>query len=494
MDLGQVFTKRDIADYMTSLFTLEKEADILEPCFGSGAFLASLRKGGFKNVSGYEIDEDLFRATDRQFPDYHLYRGDFLSADNGMKYDGVIMNPPYIRHEKIDGLERYGISKKILKKSGLYRGLPSTANLYMYFVIKSIEVLRDGGELIVIFPGSWLKTQNGEKFKAELEKRCGIEEEIYVSGSIFEENAMVEVLILKLIKNRPDVLKGRKKLVADGRGVHEMPLYEASAKNLCGMELGFRASFHEMAKVRRGLSTGWNGFFINPAVENPSNKAPILSSPKAVCGYRTEGAAWDNLFLADGKEDLPEEWLAYIAAAQGELMKKKSPKTLYEKCRNGMPWYALNPIDSRGILFSYFVRNDMKFILNDAKVLARDNFYIIQPHEKGGELLLFALLNNIYTYMQLEHMGKEYGAGLLKLQRYDIENLMFPPLADISGEDKIYLVQLAEKLARCAAPQCITEITKVLEKYSSVKARDVMGEYENRKAVRLGDGHGKKCS
>lgn len=493
MDLGQVFTKSDIADYMTSLFTLDKEADILEPCFGNGAFLASLHRGGFGNVYGYEIDEELFEATDRQFPYFHLYRADFLSADNEVKYDGIIMNPPYIRHEKIDGLERYGISKKILKKCTLYQNLPSTANLYMYFVMKTIEVLRDKGELIVIFPSSWLKARNGVKFKDELEKRCGIEEEIYVSGNIFEENAMVEVIILKLRKNKPGISKRRKKLVADEQGVHEMPLYETAFKNICGMELGFGASFYEMAKVRRGLSTGWNGFFINPAVENPSNKTPILSTPKAVCGYRTKGAVCDNLFLADG-EGLPEEWLSYIDTAQKELMEKKSPKTLYEKLRNGMPWYELKAIDSRGILFSYFVRNDMKFILNDAEVMVRDNFYIIQTNERREELLFFALLNSIYTYMQLEHMGKKYGAGLLKLQRYDIENLMFPPLAVISGEDKEYLVRLAGKLAQGASPQCIMEITKVLEKYSSVKARDVIQEYENRKAVRLGDSYGKKCS
>lgn len=489
MDLGQVFTKSDVADYMTSLFTLDHDSKVLDPCFGGGAFLDSLNKFGFKNVTGYEIDASLFTATEKQFPNYNLYRADFLSSGNGEKYDGIIMNPPYVRHEKIDDLEVYGITKKVLKKNGSYTGLPSTANLYMYFIMKSIELLSDNGELIVIFPSSWLKARSGVQFKNQLQEKCGIEEETHISGNIFETDAMVEVLILKLRKNKFDISKRVRKLVSDGQGLHDV-----SFENSCTIDLGFKTSFHEIARVRRGLSTGWNGFFINPNVNNKTNKTPILSTPKAVSGYRTRGAACDNLFMIKENEVLSEDWLTYISMAQKELLAKKTPKSLYMKCLEGAPWYELSSIDSRGILFSYFVRNDMKFIMNDAEFLARDNFYIIQPKMKEKKLLLFALLNSIYTYIQLECIGKKYGAGLLKLQRYDIESLVFPSMTEISKEDSAYLTALAAQLVETADKQCITEITKVLEKYALICAKDVTSEYQNMKDLRLGEGYGKKCS
>lgn len=488
MDLGQVFTKKNIADYMTSLFTISKKAKILEPCFGEGAFLSSLYRSGFEDVTGYEIDDFLFETTKRRFPDYHLCRADFLSSSNDVKYDGIIMNPPYVRHEKIDDLEMYGITKKILKQNQLYQGLPSTANLYMYFIIKTLRLLDKKGELIVIFPSSWLKARSGEKFRNELQKQCEIEEEIYVSGNVFEEDALVEVLILKLRKSRLETSKQVKRLIADELGLREVVL-----ENSCMMELGFRASFSEVAKVHRGLSTGWNEFFINPDVENDMNKMSILSTPKAVFGYRTQGAICDALFVVNENRSLSDDCLTYIGMAQKELAEKKKPKTLYEKYISGIPWYELNTIDSRGILFSYFVRNDMKFIMNDAGFLARDNFYIIQSRKKNGELLLFALLNNIYTYIQLECMGKKYGAGLLKLQRYDIENIMFPFPKEISNEDKICLVNHAKRLIESADKQCIIEITKVIEKYALIKAEDIINKYQNMKLIRLGDKHGKKC-
>ena len=36
MDLGQVFTNKLVAEYMTSLFSLKKSACMLDPCFGNG--------------------------------------------------------------------------------------------------------------------------------------------------------------------------------------------------------------------------------------------------------------------------------------------------------------------------------------------------------------------------------------------------------------------------------------------------------------------------
>ena len=41
-ELGQVFTKGNVAHYMVSLFDLPQYANIMEPCFGTGSFLDAL--------------------------------------------------------------------------------------------------------------------------------------------------------------------------------------------------------------------------------------------------------------------------------------------------------------------------------------------------------------------------------------------------------------------------------------------------------------------
>ena len=47
MDLGQIFTTGNVASYMVNLFTIPKDARIIEPCFGEGAFLRALTDSGY---------------------------------------------------------------------------------------------------------------------------------------------------------------------------------------------------------------------------------------------------------------------------------------------------------------------------------------------------------------------------------------------------------------------------------------------------------------
>ena len=116
MDLGQVFTRGQAAEYMVSLFGVDKDARLLDACFGDGAFLEALRQRGYGDVTGYEIDKDICGRTAVRYPEYKLVQGDFLGVQERASYDGIIMNPPYIRQEKIDDLEPLGITKTVLRK------------------------------------------------------------------------------------------------------------------------------------------------------------------------------------------------------------------------------------------------------------------------------------------------------------------------------------------------------------------------------------------
>ena len=62
-DLGQVFTKGNVARYMVSLFDLPKKAAIMDPCFGAGSFLDALIEYEYENVTACEMDTILFENT-----------------------------------------------------------------------------------------------------------------------------------------------------------------------------------------------------------------------------------------------------------------------------------------------------------------------------------------------------------------------------------------------------------------------------------------------
>lgn len=476
MDLGQIFTNMTVARFMVSLFSIKETSCILDPCFGKGAFVDACVEKGFANITGYELDRNLYSAVHNKHLNFSLKWGDFLSASNSIKYDAIIMNPPYIRHEKIDDLKELGITKKQIRKNPIYRTLPSTANMYMYFIIKALYLLKKNGEMVVIFPASWLNAKSGENFKKLLESLCSIDRQIHVYGKAFETDALVEVVILKVVRGQhpktPNVEYAKL-----NNGKITMARSNRQDKNIVLSE-----SFGTYGTVRRGITTGCNSIFINPNIHGcDSYLLPILSGPKNVKGYGTIGAKLDKLLFIQ-QENISKNLRTYIYNWEKEIKQTQKPKTMYEKIRFNKRWYRIMPINSEGILFNYFVRDDMKFVLNETRVMARDNFYIIAPQINTH--LLFALLNNFYTYYQLEHRGKKYGAGLLKIQKYDIEDLTFPNINIFTPEDKKHLIALSKSMIKTGKSK-VPEITKIISPYTAWNYKKIVSAYEDIRANRL---------
>ena len=479
-DLGQVFTKSSVAHYMVSLFELPKQASILDPCYGEGSFLDALLANEYDNVTACEIDTAIFENTKEKYYQYRLINNDFLKYETSDKYDGVIMNPPYIRQEKIDELKEFGITKKVLRTNPIFSGLPSTANMYMYFIMKAIDLLKFGGQLIVIFPSSWINARGGIEFQKTMLSQCGVEKQIHVHGDVFEQAALVDVVILKLVKGKNNFDTFEEYLEAK-----DEVLQKVSLKKVKGFE-EFSYPFSKLATVRRGVTTGCNEMYINPELisEDSACFKPIISSPKSIDGYTTLNARLDRLFCPE-ENIVSDEISNYLDFWKNKIMQEQKPKTLYLKVNSSEKWYEIREICGEGILFSYFVRNDMKFVMNETGVLARDNFYIIKP--KVNKWVLFALLNNYYTFYQLELCGKKYGAGLLKLQRYDIEGLYFPDYDLLSASDKDEMAALSRKLLESADNSIIGEITKLISRYCNINCEEITERYMAAKMNRLGD-------
>ena len=476
-DLGQVFTKKNVADYMVDQFTLSPESTILDPCFGKGVFLDSLSEKGIYQVLGIELDKNLFNSVKQKKINLKLFNSDFLSYEISENIDGIIMNPPYLRQEKIDELNEFGITKDILLKNKIYENLSRKANLYMYFILKGLDLLRSGGELIAIFPGSWMNSKVGENFKKEIDKIANTMSLTKIIGDPFENKAMVDVVIMKLIKNSNIENCKPKFISVDGNKINEQMLGELNIKEALPIP------FSEYANVRRGLTTGYNDFFINPKIKNSKQYVrDIISSPKQIKGYSTKETVVDKILLLNSNMKKSSELISYISKYESMIKQTKKPTTIYNNLEN-TKWYELKEIDSMGIWFNYFVRNDMKFIYNDSPALARDNFYVITP--KIDTYILFALLNNYFTYFQLEMNGKKYGSGLLKLQTYDIKNLTFINIDDINENDMNELKVISKDLMNNGNLLNIDKITNIISKYTQANGAKIKEKYFDIKNNRL---------
>jgi len=82
-------------------------------------------------------------------------------------FDVVLANPPYVRHELITDI------KPVLKSAygALYSG---TADLYVYFYYRAVQLLRPGGMLVFISSNKWFRAAYGAKLRAHIGSACHV--------------------------------------------------------------------------------------------------------------------------------------------------------------------------------------------------------------------------------------------------------------------------------------------------------------------------------
>ncbi|KXB81254.1 N-6 DNA Methylase [Varibaculum cambriense] len=477
-ELGQVFTSAVVADFMTGMLDLDSDARIFDPCFGDGAFLAALSKRGFTNVSGCEIDTRLHEYCREKYPQFNLRCKDFLREDSGRLFDGIIVNPPYIRHQRIDDLAGIGITRSSLRENPLFAPITLDSNLYMYFLVKAISMLAPGGQLVAIFPDSWLFSDSATTYKETLLAGCQVERKVKISGDVFLGSVSTSVMIVKFIRQARSIRPKEEELrITEGkltrRNTHE-PL-----------QLGFNASFPDIGSIKVGLKTGYNKMFLNPDFEGAEAYCvPIISSPKQMEGFSTNGAFPGKLLAIRPGDKLTPAAKNYLNVWKKKILSENYPKEFSCKMRADSKWYVKNPAGEKSVLFGYIIQNRMRFFDNQQGVLATSNLYALTP--KIDHWLFFALLNSYYTFYQLEAVQRTYGGGMLKIQVFDFDSLTFPDPEAISPPDRERLAMLGRKLAKSGDENALAEISEVVSRYSVVSLDDLVEGYHFLVSRRLG--------
>lgn len=82
-------------------------------------------------------------------------------------FDIVLANPPYVRQELIKD------QKPVLKRvyGDLFSG---TADLYVFFYLRALQLLRPGGMLAFISSNKWFRAKYGEKLREHIAETCAV--------------------------------------------------------------------------------------------------------------------------------------------------------------------------------------------------------------------------------------------------------------------------------------------------------------------------------
>ncbi|MEM5794435.1 MAG: N-6 DNA methylase [Candidatus Aenigmatarchaeota archaeon] len=167
--LGQYFTRKEIVkkviDLILKFKKYDKKIQILEPSFGTGNFIKILKKKGFNNIEGCEIDPQFTK----QPCDFFLYPLD-------KKFDLIIGNPPFTKYNI---KESYYFPKKyfnspIHPKEYLTKKLVKKEKIQIenVFILKSIKHLKDENSTIgFVLPISFFIKGKNLEVKREILNR-----------------------------------------------------------------------------------------------------------------------------------------------------------------------------------------------------------------------------------------------------------------------------------------------------------------------------------
>ncbi len=194
---GQYFTPKMVAEFMVSLADINFTSKILEPSCGKGVFLDVLTEKGFSNLDAYEIDKEL--TTKYDFVNYKS----FVSTEITNKFDLIIGNPPYIRWKNLEKE-----LKLELENNPIWNKYFNSLCDYLYiFILKSIELLNENGQLIFICPEYWLNTTHSLSLRNYMVENGHFESIYHFNETPIFDNASVSVIVFKYIKSKNEAKK-----------------------------------------------------------------------------------------------------------------------------------------------------------------------------------------------------------------------------------------------------------------------------------------------
>lgn len=465
-NLGQVLTSDVVAELMVDLLVERLEGNlILDPCIGENIFFETLERkeretGKSFTKVGVEVDSRIPpRDWFSQRNDRKLYLQNFFDFTPSEKFDGIIMNPPYVRQEDLANSVVNSKQRIIraLERNYLHY-IEKKQNLYVYFFMKAHEVLKDYGKLVAICYDSWLYTRFGKLFKRFLDENFQIQKIIHFEESAFV-NADVGATVLQVSKlplnskqERRHAFKYVKfKEPEDYKKKDVVPVTEACTLadlSIMDEELFrfpkntfIRLSDLTRGEIRRGLSPRANKFFL---FDEPKFKetVPIIKEVKRINGFIVLPTALKYIIKADGTT-VSRKLQTYL----DDVRVKITRTGRYNSKRKIGPderWHEIRFVQPGNFIINYYMRKNVKFIYNPKNYYASDNFYIFDINI--DPLLAIALLNSIITKIGVLKNSRTQGKGLRKIQLYEFREVPILNPAVLETEKTNELKKLGSRL------------------------------------------------
>lgn len=453
---GEFFTPEPIARFMADLVSAHNPRTVLDPAVGAGVLLAKLAP--HTEVYGTDINPlcvALSRATlETVGLSHRIEVGDFLATAVGGKtpfpeieFDAIVSNPPYIRHHLLgDAKNQY--ARHYDREFGVR--LSRLSSGYVYFMLEAIRRLRPGGTMVFITPTEYLDTVYGRAVKKALLSATRIDDIFLFDQSESEFGATLTtscITVASLSKPGNVRLHCAKTVGADVKSEQDSaePQAKFDSSEKWSFLFGERGTdyrsavekaevrLHDVARVRRGIATGNNSFFLLSEADVQSWGIEREFVVPAVGSARMlKSATLDDSMLTTIRDRGERCWLLWCHSEREELEGTNVLKYIEHGeatgvaerylCKARKPWWSVEKVPAPDIIATYMNRSGVRFIRNLAGVRVMSTFLNIYAGSWDSERLIAALQSE-GTTGALRSVSRVYGGGLSKIEPGDLAAL-----------------------------------------------------------------------
>lgn len=481
--LGQFATPTplalDILQYAKNILPDNIHLRFLDPAIGTGAFYSALNqvfpKKRITEAYGIEIDPSYGEEATVLWKDtgIDVKITDFTSETPLPRFNLLICNPPYVRHHHLKNGYKLNLQTRTAEASGMR--LSGLAGLYCHFIGLSHAWMAEDCIAGWLIPSEFMDVNYGKSVKDYLLNKVTL---LHIHRFDPSDKQFADALVSSAVvwfkkspppKNHSVVFSFGGSLLKPKitRSVAAKDLFHvAKWTRLPKFDYSTNTSnpiLSDFFKIKRGIATGDNNFFIVDYKQIISDNLPIelfqpiLPSPR----YLPENEILSDknglplinrqLFLFNTR--LPENEIEQRFPALSSYLKYGKSLGIHERyiCRHRTPWYSQENRPPAPIICTYMGRVDVKggrpfrFILNKSKATVANVYLAMYPSpllkraiDSDSKLIrkIWIMLNQIPSEQLLEE-GRVYGGGLHKLEPKELSNVDATAIANLIPDFKL---------------------------------------------------------